>query len=152
MKRLFLALILLVTTILTATAQNFPVDTARINKAYKVLMSGQYNIIPNAEMLKKINEQRKNTGEPEIKGLKYEWYIDNPPGRDCVAVHSGNYWEDTTGCLLPGELISNNTITNDYFVSESTKKTKELFDFFEKYGQGGIKINVGPHFEELYKQ
>ncbi len=38
MKRLFFTLILLVTTILTATAQYFPVDTARLNNAYKVLL------------------------------------------------------------------------------------------------------------------
>ena len=38
MKRLYFTLILLVTTILTATAQYFPVDTARLNNAYKVLL------------------------------------------------------------------------------------------------------------------
>lgn len=38
MKRLFFTLILLVTTILTATAQYFSVDTARLNNAYKVLL------------------------------------------------------------------------------------------------------------------
>ena len=41
MKRLFLTLVLLVTAMLTATAQYFPVDTARLNNAYKVLMSGE---------------------------------------------------------------------------------------------------------------
>ena len=51
MKRLFLALMLLVTTILTATAQNFPVDTARINKAYKVLMSGECTTETEMEFL-----------------------------------------------------------------------------------------------------
>ena len=35
--------------------------------------------------------------------------------------------------------------------SDTSIEKKELFDFFEKYGQTGIKINVGPHFEELYK-
>ena len=51
MKRQFLALMLLVTTILTATAQNFPVDTARINKAYKVLMSGECTTETEMEFL-----------------------------------------------------------------------------------------------------
>ena len=42
---------LLVNTILTATAQNFPVDTARINKAYKVLMSGECTTETEMEFL-----------------------------------------------------------------------------------------------------
>ena len=51
MKRQFLALMLLVTTILTATALNFPVDTVRINKAYKVLMSGERTTETEMEFL-----------------------------------------------------------------------------------------------------
>lgn len=43
MKRLFLTLVLLVTTMLTASAQYFPVDTARLNKTYRTLL--QKNII-----------------------------------------------------------------------------------------------------------
>lgn len=43
MKRLFLTLVLLVTAMLTASAQYFPVDTARLNKTYRTLL--QKNII-----------------------------------------------------------------------------------------------------------
>lgn len=51
MKRLSLILILLVTTMPAATAQYFPVDTARINKAYKVLMSGERTTETEMEFL-----------------------------------------------------------------------------------------------------
>ena len=117
----------------------------------KAIMSGQYNVIPKKEMLRKENEKRKKNKEPQIEGLKYEWYIDTPPGRSFVAIHKGNRWNDTTGCLLPGETYSYDKSTDTYNVSISTKKTNELFDFFNQYGENGIKINVGPHFEDLYK-
>lgn len=51
MKRLFLALILLVTTILTATAQYFPVDTARLNNAYRAIVKGVNTIEKQQEFL-----------------------------------------------------------------------------------------------------
>ena len=52
------------------------------------IMSGQYNIIPNAEMLKKINEQRKKNNQIPDDGLQFQWYIDTPPGRSCIAEFS----------------------------------------------------------------
>lgn len=125
-------------------------ELAKAEGKRKAIMSGQYNVIPKSEMLRKENEKRRKNGESEIKNLKYDWYIDNPPGRSFVAIHVGNDWEDTTGCFLPGEICSFDSITNTYNVSKSTKKTKELFDFFDNYGRNGIKINVGPDFKELY--
>ena len=53
------------------------------------IMSGQYNIIPNAEMLKKINEQRKKNNQIPKDGLQFQWYIGTPPGRSCIAIHGG---------------------------------------------------------------
>ena len=39
---------------------------------------------------------------------------------------------------------------SDYTINDVGKRA-ELFNFFDNYGHNGIKINVGPHFEELYK-
>ena len=114
------------------------------------IMSGQYNIIPNAEMLKKINEQRKKNNKIPEDGLRFQWYIDTPPGRSCIAIHGGKTWKNTQGCFIPGDTIELSADGKNYEIYDRGKK-KELFDFFEKYGEGGIKINVGPHFEELYK-
>ena len=114
------------------------------------IMSGQYNIIPNAEMLKKINEQRKKNNKIPEDGLRFQWYIDTPPGRSCIAIHGGKTWKNTEGCFIPGDTIELSADGKNYEIYDRGKK-KELFDFFEKYGEGGIKINVGPHFEELYK-
>ena len=44
--------------------------------------------------------------------------------------------------------------TDDYEcvgVGRDNGKKEELFRFFDNYGQNGIKINVEPHFEDLYK-
>ena len=45
---------------------------------------------------------------------------------------------------------SSNKEKTDYSISDNGKK-EELFRFFDNYGQNGIKINVEPHFEDLYK-
>ena len=126
-------------------------DRAKKAGSDTAIMSGKYDIISNKQMLKKINDIRKKNGEPEIKDLKYDWYIDDAPGRSFIAIHIGNYGKDTEGCFLPGKELHHDPSTDKYSVSHSTVKTKELFDFFENYGQNGIKINVGPNLEEWYK-
>ena len=125
-------------------------EEAKTEGGKMAIMSGEYNIIPNAEMLKKINEQRKKNNQIPKDGLYFQWYIDTPPGRSCIAIHGGKTWENTEGCFIPGDTIELSADGKNYEIYDRGKK-KELFDFFEKYGQAGIKINVGPHFEELYK-
>ena len=125
-------------------------EKAKTEGGKMAIMSGQYNIITNAEMLKKINEQRKKNKQNPKKSLRFHWYIDTPPGRSCVAIHGGKTWENTEGCFIPGDTIELSADGKNYDIYDRGKK-KELFDFFEKYGHNGIKINVGPHFEEFYK-
>ena len=126
-------------------------DKAKIEGSDMAIMSGTYEVIPKAEMLKRLNERREKTGMPKVEKLTYDWYIDNPPGRNCIAIHTGNKGNDTKGCFLPGTNYSYNENNNIGTVSKSRPKTEELFYFFDKYGQNGIKINVGPHLEGLHK-
>lgn len=63
-------------------------EKAKTEGGKMAIMSGQYNIIPNAEMLKKINEQRKKNSQIPKDGLRFQWYIETPPGRSCVAEFS----------------------------------------------------------------
>ena len=114
------------------------------------IMSGAYEVIPNAEMLKRVNERRGQKGLPRVKEIRYKWYIDNPSGRSGIAIHGGKSGENTTGCYIPGNTFNFNKQTQDYTIKDIGKRV-ELFNFFDKYGQNGIKINVGPHFEDLYK-
>lgn len=114
------------------------------------IASGRFEIIPNAEMLKRVNERRAKSNLPKVKKLRFKWYIDNPPGRSGIAIHGGVDGESTTGCFIPGRSFNFDDHIQDYTINNAGKR-EELFNFFDKYGQNGIKINVGPHFEDLYE-
>lgn len=128
-------------------------DRTKVGGSDTSIMSGQYNVITKNEMKKRIVERRKQHGEKvEEKNvnLKYDWYLDNPPGRSGIAIHGGRTGEHTTGCFIPGDSFEFDTQKQDYIINNVEKKQK-LFDFFNNYGRNGIVINVGPHFEDLYK-
>lgn len=127
-------------------------DFERAKKAGSdtAIMSGGYEIIPKMEMLKRVNERREKEGLPKVKELGFTWYIDNPPGRSGIAIHGGRNGGNTTGCFIPGSSFNFDEHIQDYTINNRGKR-EELFNFFDKYGQNGIKINVGPHFEYLYK-
>ena len=82
--------------------------------------------------------------------VKYDWYIDNPPGRSGIAIHGGKTGENTTGCFIPGDSFEPNKEKSNYVINNNQKK-EELFRFFDNYGHNGIKINVGPDLEDWYK-
>ena len=103
------------------------------------IMYGEYNVISRAELEKRINS---TTTGGKTK-LRFQWYVDNVPGRSGIAIHVGNYGNDTTGCLLPGESYAYDKTKDTYMVLKSTKKTKELFSFFDRYGNKGIRIKIG---------
>lgn len=44
---------------------------------------------------------------------------------------------------MPGTEFYYDRIINDYKLKGSRNKEKELFEFFGKYGQNGIRINIG---------
>lgn len=129
-------------------------EKARIPNSDTAIMSGGYEVIPKDEMRRRILKRRIEGGEKNLREsdivLRYDWYIDNPPGRSGIAIHGGNSGENTTGCYIPGVSFSFDEEIQDYTIQDAGKK-RELFDFFNNYGCCGIKINVGPHFEELYK-
>ena len=81
-------------------------DRAKVGGSDTSIMSGQYNVIAKDVMKKRIVKRRKLNGENiEEKdiNLKYDWYVDNPPGRSGIAIHGGRTGEHTTGCLIPGD-------------------------------------------------
>lgn len=67
-------------------------------------------------------------------------------GRSGIFIHNGNSGEDTTGCFLPGTSSTYDSETDNYSVSDSNSKRKELTDFLDKYGSGGIEMNIYPNF------
>ena len=117
-------------------------DSAKIANSDKAIMYGTYNIISKAELEKKINKQRRNRGEKDVH-LRFDWYVDNVPGRSGIAIHGGTNGDDTLGCLLPGDTLEYKEQAKDYTIKNSTRKKDELFNFFKQYGINGIKINIG---------
>ena len=117
-------------------------DSAKIAKSDKAIMYGTYNVISKAELEKRINVQRKARGEEEVN-LRFDWYVDDVPGRSGIAIHGGKNGDHTSGCLLPGETLEYNEQAKDYTINNSQSKKNELFNFFKQYGENGIKINIG---------
>lgn len=89
----------------------------------RAIRPGEYNIIP------------------KTPGQRYQWYLKGVPGRDGIAIHAGNYAEDSSGCLLPGTSLVKVGDSN-YMVQNSTNKLDALFGLFKMYGAGNISINI----------
>ena len=100
-------------------------ERAKIEGDDKAILYGSYNIVPKK------------------KGQRFEWYVDNVPGRTGIAIHGGVGGTDTSGCLLPAEKFIHDSNSDNYTTIGTQKKKKELFDFFNRYGKNGIKINIG---------
>ena len=102
-------------------------DLATTRNSDTAIMPGTYNITP------KWHEDQK-----------YEWYLRNTKGRTGIAIHGGKNGNNTTGCLIPG--CSFNTFRHEkgdsLTINNANEKKKELFDFFNKYRNGDIKINI----------
>ena len=117
-------------------------DSAKIANSDKAIMYGTYNIISKSELEKRINKHRRERGEKDVN-LKFDWYVDNVPGRSGIAIHGGRNGDNTSGCLLPGDTLEYKEDIQDYTIKNSTLKKNELFNFFNQYGKQGIKINIG---------
>lgn len=102
-------------------------DSAMIENSKKAILGGNYQITP-----KQNNKQR------------YLWYLNGVKGRKGIAIHKGNHGTDSKGCLLPGVYYLYDKTNNEYHVWKSKEKLTELSIFFEKYGEGGIEINITP--------
>lgn len=117
-------------------------DSAKVAGGDKAIMYGTYNVVPKIELERKINKKRRESGEKDVT-LRYDWYVDDVPGRSGIAIHGGTNGDHTSGCLLPGDAFEYDERVNDYKIKNSTTKKDELFRFFSNYGRNGIKINIG---------
>ena len=116
-------------------------DSAKIANSDKAIMHGTYNVIPKAKLEERINKQRREWGEKNVN-LKFDWYLDNVPGRSGIAIHGGKNGDHTSGCLLPGDTLKYDEETQDYTIKDYTSRKDALFNFFKQYGKDGIKINI----------
>ena len=116
-------------------------DSAKIANSDKAIMYGTYNVIPKAKLEERIYKQRREWGEKNVN-LKYDWYVDNVPGRSGIAIHGGKNGDHTSGCLLPGDTLKYDEEAQDYTIKDYTSRKDALFNFFKQYGKDGIKINI----------
>ena len=116
-------------------------DSAKIANSDKAIMYGTYNVIPKAKLEERINKQRREWGEKNVN-LKFDWYLDNVPGRSGIAIHGGKNGDHTSGCLLPGDTLKYDEEAQDYTIKDYTSRKDALFNFFKQYGKDGIKINI----------
>lgn len=70
--------------------------------------------------------------------------VSNVHGRTNIKIHAGNYADDTSGCLLPGNNYTGDpNCPNDYAVENSGATLNSLTSFFNAYGTNGITMNIG---------
>ena len=95
-------------------------DKENISGSHVAIAAGEYTIIPKSD-----------------ESQKFNWYL-SCPTRPGIAIHSGNTYEDTEGCLLPGESVNYNELK----VKDSKNKLNELFNLFSNYGENNISIII----------
>ena len=67
------------------------------------------------------------------------YQLKNVPGRTSILIHSGNFFEDTSGCLLPGMGWGTKPDKN-YYVTSSKMALKEVFSEINDAAQVNIII------------
>lgn len=77
---------------------------------------------------------------------KYKWYLSNVPGRCGIAIHAGNNYYDSEGCLMTGSNYTYNEKQKAYQIWNSKECLKKLQEFFDKYGNNNISIIITEDF------
>ncbi|CCN68937.1 DUF5675 family protein [Vibrio nigripulchritudo] len=91
------------------------------------------------------SDKRISVGRYKLKkysSAKYPkaYELLNVPGRTKILIHSGNYHDDTLGCLLPGKSYTKLKDGN-YMTTSSKSARDELFSEIEKYESTYIEIS-----------
>lgn len=68
--------------------------------------------------------------------------VANVEGRTGIYFHEGNFYKNSTGCILLGNSGSYNPATGDYTISNSTITVSGFNEFLKKYGDEGVILNL----------
>lgn len=78
----------------------------------------------------------------KVPGQKYDWYLQGVPGREGIAIHKGNYYSNTDGCLLIGNSFSKVINEDAYKVINSELHLSKLSQLLNKYGRKNACISI----------
>ena len=95
----------------------------------KAILAGDYAIVPRF-----------------AENQKFDWYLTAVPGRAGIAIHVGNTYGDSTGCLLPGGAFLYDKNKNEYSVKYSKVCFDKLSNLFKEYGHQNIRIIISEDF------
>ncbi len=104
-------------------------DYMKANKegSDRAIMSGTYDVITQKEMKKRISEKTKQ--REENIALRYDWYIDNVPGRSGIAILVGKT-EKTQLDVLSQEVLLNQINKTMISLLMTIIKRMNFFIFF----------------------
>jgi len=103
-------------------------EQATTSGSNTAILSGIYNIAPKQEW------------------QRYDWYLQNVPGRGGIAIHSGNHYYDSEGCLIIGETYTYSNTDKAYSVSNSRVWLNKLAKVLSAYGNDNIVITITENF------
>lgn len=83
---------------------------------------------------------------PGSTSQKYKWYLSNVPGRSGIAIHAGNNYYDSEGCLMTGSNYTYNNNQDAYQIWNSKECLKKLQNLFDKWGNNNISIIITEDF------
>ncbi len=68
--------------------------------------------------------------------------IKDVPNYEHILIHIGNYYKDTAGCILVGELFRMGAVTGNYSLINSTKAYKKIYYPIQKALLAGEKVTI----------
>ena len=95
----------------------------------KAILVGDYAIVPRF-----------------AENQEFDWYLTAVPGRAGIAIHAGNNYWNSKGCLLPGVSFSFDESKKEYHVWQSGDMLRKLSDLFNEYGHQNIRIIISEDF------
>lgn len=105
-------------------------EPPRNGTIYKAIPQGEYTITLNVQSPRFVTSSLYRSINARLPRLL------KVPGRDGILIHIGNYPKDTKGCVLVGELTTDNNLQN------SKNTFFKLYNILERAAKRGESIRI----------